>query len=36
MCYEYAVLVVGCPVDTAAIAQLSRDRADAENGSDEL
>ncbi len=36
VCYEYAVLVAGCPVDTAAIAQLYRDRADAENGFDEL
>jgi len=32
----YAVLVAGCPVDTATIAQLYRDRADAENGFDEL
>jgi hypothetical protein len=36
VCYEYAVLVAGCPVDTATIAQLYRDRADAENGFDEL
>ena len=36
VCYEYAVLVTDCPVDTAAIAQLYRDRADSENGFDEL
>lgn len=35
VCYEYAVLVAGCPVDTASIAQLYRDRADSENGFDE-
>jgi hypothetical protein len=35
VCYEYAVLVAGCPVDTAAIAQLYRG-ADSENGFDEL
>lgn len=36
LCYEYAILVSDCPVDMAAIAQRYRDRADAENGFDEL
>jgi hypothetical protein len=36
VCYEYAVLVSDCPQDIPAIAQLYRDRADSENGFDEL
>ena len=34
--YEYAVLVTDLPYDVCAIAQLYRDRADAENVFDEL
>ena len=34
--YEYAVLVTDLPYDTRAIAQLYRDREDAENAFDEL
>ena len=34
--YEYAVLVTDLPYDTRAIAQLYRDRGDAENAFDEL
>jgi hypothetical protein len=34
--YEYAVLVTDTTVDTGAIAQLYRDRADSENGFDEM
>ena len=34
--YEYAVLVTDTAYDTLAIAQLYRDRADAENAFDEL
>lgn len=34
--YEYAVLVTNTPYDVQAIAQLYRDRADCENGFDEL
>lgn len=35
-CYEYAVLVTDLALDILAIGQLYRDRADAENGFDEL
>ena len=34
--WEYAVLVTNAPYDLAAIGQLYRDRADCENGFDEL
>lgn len=36
VCYEYAVLVTDTSADPAAIAQLYRDRADSENGFDEM